>query len=173
MNIEIELDIKKALIEEIKQNLESKIRTDIKILKSQEEKLNNYKQTFISQMEKIKSTLNKKAENERTMLILRNELDSDLITNKNLIDKLGDKNLTKEKCFNFVEIKNPEEKFIQILSMEATIEDMYLIVKRAFEKGVINFNETMKFIRTLSKEAVKIKFIRDNIRKKYDKDFLK
>jgi hypothetical protein len=31
----------------------------------------------------------------------------------------------------------------------------------------------MKFIRTLSKEAVKIKFIRDNIRKKYDKDFLK
>lgn len=133
--------------------------------------MNNYKQTFISQIEKIKSTLNKKGENDRTMILLKNELDSDLVTNKNLIEKLCDKNLTKENCFNFVEIKNPEGNFVQILAMEASIEDMFLIVKRGFEKGVINFNETMKFIRTLSKEAVKIKFLRDKIRKKYDKEF--
>lgn len=115
--------------------------------------------------------MNKRGENEKTLIILKNELESDITTNRNLIDKLCDKNLTKENCFNFVEIKNPEENFIQILAMEASIEDMYLIVKRGFEKGVINFNETMKFIRTLSKEAVKIKFLRDKIRKKYDKDF--
>jgi len=165
------LDIKKALIEEIKLSCEPKIKTEMKILKSQEEKLNNYKQTFYSQMEKIKSNLSKKNENENTMTILINELEVDLSSKKNFIDKLGDQNLTNENCFNFVDVKNPEGNFIQILSMEATIEDMYIIVKRGFEKGAINFNDTMRFIRSLSKEAVKIKFIRDKIRKKYDKDF--
>lgn len=133
--------------------------------------MNNYKNTFNTEMEKIKTYLNKNDETKNTMSILKNELDTDLESKRNLIEKLGDKNLNKENCFNFVDVRNPEDNFIQLISMEATIEDMYIIVKRGFEKGAINFNDTMKFIRSLSKEAIKIKFTKDKILKKYDKSF--
>lgn len=133
--------------------------------------MNNYKNTFNTEMEKIKTYLNKNDETKNTMSILKNELDADLESKRNLIEKLGDKNLNKENCFNFVDVRNPEDNFIQLISMEATIEDMYIIVKRGFEKGAINFNDTMKFIRSLSKEAIKIKFTKDKILKKYDKSF--
>ena len=165
------MDIKKALIQEIKISCESKLKEELKRLRSQEEKLNKYKQVFIAQIEKIKINLSKKTENEKTMSIINQELENDLSSKINLIEKLGEKNLNKENCFDFVDVKNPEENFIQILSMEATVEDMYIIVKRGFEKGAINFNDTIRFIRSLSKEAIKIKIIRDKIRKKYDKDF--
>lgn len=165
------MDIKKALIEEIKISCESKLKEDLKRLRSQEEKLNKYKQVFVSQNEKLKNNLNKKTNNENTIEIISQELENDLFSQRNLLEKLGNKNLNKENCFDFVDVKNPEENFIQILSMEATVEDMYIIVKRGFEKGAINFNDTIRFIRSLSKEAIKIKIIRDKIRKKYDKDF--
>lgn len=165
------MDIKKALIEEIKMSCESKLKDEVKRLKSQEDKLNHYKQNFLNQIEKIKSNLSKNEENKNTMTLLKDELDSNLLSKRNFIENLGGRNLNKENCFNFVEVKNPEDNFIQLLSMEATIEDMYIIIKRGFEKGAINFNETMRFIRSLSKEAVKIKFMRDKISKKYDKNF--
>ena len=150
---------------------ESKIKEDIKRIRSQEEKLNNYKQNFSSQIEKLIINLSKKSENDNTISILKNELDSELLSKKNFINKLGEEHLNKENCFNFVDLKNPEGNFIQILAMEATIEDMHIVIKRGFEKEAITFNDTMRFIRSLSKEAVKIKFTRDKIRKKYDKDF--
>ena len=165
------MEIKKNLIEEIRNSIEGKIKDDYKRMKSQEEKFNKYKQVFISQGEKLKMHITKKFENEKTIQILFEELQSDLISKRNLLDNLGDKNLTKENCFEFVNVKNPENKFIEILSMEACIEDMHLITKRAFEKGVIDFNETLRFIRSLSKEAVKVKFLRDGIRRKYEKNF--
>ena len=133
--------------------------------------MNKYKNALNTEMEKIKMDFNKNDETKNTMSILENEIKNDLESNRNFIENLGGKILDKENCFNFVNVKNPEDNFIQIISMEASVEDMYIIVKRAFEKGVINFNETMKFIRSLSKEAVKIKFIRDKILKKYDKSF--
>lgn len=115
--------------------------------------------------------LDKKSENENTLSILKNEIENDIQSIQNFLINLTDQNLNKDNCFNFVNIKDKEGNLMKILSMEATIEDMYLIIKRAFEKGAINFNDTIRFIRNLSREAVKIKFVRDKILKKHDKNY--
>jgi len=52
--------------------------------------------------------------------------------------------------------------------MEASIEDMFIIIKKGFAKGNITFNETVKFIRNISREAIKIKFLRNKIQKEYE-----
>ncbi len=166
---EIELEIKKILIKEIKYSCEIKIKNEISILKSQEIKLKNYKIAFLSQIEIMKKFLSKKNEYKNTLLNSINELNKEIKSNNNFINEFKDIYLNKINCYDFVNIKNPEEKFIQIISIEATIEDMYIILKIGFERGVINFKDTMKFIRALSNEAFKIKFNRDIIKNNYHK----
>ena len=138
-------------------------------LKSQEDKLSNYKQVFLAQNEKLRNFLSKKDEHLNSMSVLNHEINQDIISKKILIEKFSEQFLNKNNCFEFVTVKNPNDQLLQLLSMEATIEDVFTIIKRGFEKGNISFNETVKFIRSLSREAIKIKFIRDKIMKQYEK----
>ncbi len=164
-----EAEIKRILIEEIRNNCEMKLKEDLKRLKSQEDKLSNYKQVFLLQNEKLKNFVSKKDEHLNSMNVLKHEIEQDIISKKILIEKFSEQFLNNINCFDFVIVKNPNNKFIELLTMEATIEDMFIIIKRGFEKGNISFNETVKFIRNLSREAIKIKFIRDKIMKEYEK----
>lgn len=138
-------------------------------MKSQEDKLQNYKQVFLMQNEKLKNFLSKKDEHMNTINVLNHELEQDKISKKILIEKFSNQFMNQNNCFEFVNIKNPNNNFLQLLAMEASIEDMFIIIKRGFEKGNISFNETVKFIRNLSREAIKIKFLRDKIEKQYEK----
>ena len=54
--------MKRILIEDIKNNSDIKFKEDLRRLKSQEDKLLNYKQVFLFQNEKFKNFLNKKEE---------------------------------------------------------------------------------------------------------------
>lgn len=146
-----------------------KLKEDLRRLKSQEDKLSNYKQVFLTQNEKLKYFLSKKDEHLNTMNVLNHEINQDIISKKILIEKFSEQFLNQNNSFDFVTIKNPNNNFLQLLSMEATIEDMFIIIKRGFEKGNISFNETVKFIRGLSREAIKIKFIREKIMKECQK----
>lgn len=146
-----------------------KLKEEIRRLKSQEDKLLNYKQVFLAQNEKLKNFLSKKDEHLNSMNVLQHEIDQDVISKKILIQKFSDQFMNQNNCFDFVCIKNPNNNFLQLLTMEATIEDMFIIIKRGFEKGNISFNETVKFIRNLSREAIKIKFIRDKTMNQYEK----
>lgn len=146
-----------------------KLKEDLRRLKSQEDKLANYKQVFIAQNEKLRNFLSKKDEHLNSMNVLNHEVNQDIISKKILIEKFSEQFLDQSNCFEFVTVKNPNNNFLQLLSMEATIEDMFIIIKRGFEKGNISFNETVKFIRNLSREAIKIKYIREKIMKQNEK----
>ena len=160
--------MKRILIEDIKNNSDIKFKEDLRRLKSQEDKLLNYKQVFLVQNEKFKNFLNKKDEYFNCINFLNHEIKQEIVSKKISIEKFSDQHLNQSNCFEFVNIKNPED-FLQILSMEATIEDMFILIRRGFEKNNISFDQTVKIIRNLSREAIKIKFIRDKIKKKYDK----
>lgn len=160
--------MKRILIEDIKNNSDIKFKEDLRRLKSQEDKLLNYKQVFLVQNEKFKNFLNKKDEYFNSINVLNHEIKQEIVSKKISIEKFSDQHLNQSNCFEFVNIKNPED-FLQILSMEATIEDMFILIRRGFEKNNISFDQTVKIIRNLSREAIKIKFIRDKIKKKYDK----
>jgi len=146
-----------------------KLKEDLRRLKSQEDKLSNYKQVFLAQNEKLKNFISKKDEHLNTMNVLNYEINQDVISKKILIEKFSYQFMDQNNCFEFVCVKNPNNNFLQLLSMEATVEDLFIIIKRGFEKGNISFNETVKFIRNLSREAIKIKYIRDKIKNQYEK----
>ena len=130
----------------------------------------NYKQVFLTQNEKLKNFLSKKDEHMNTINVMNHETEQDIISKKILIEKFSNQFMEQNNCFEFITIKNPNNNFLQILSMEATIEDVFIIIKRAFEKGNISFNDTVKFIRNLSREAIKIKYIRDKMTKQFEKN---
>ena len=153
------------LIEEIKNSCESKLRDDLKRLRSQEEKLSNYKQVFVTQIEKLRNFMNKKDEHFNSINVLIHEMEQDKISKRILLEKFEGQSLNQSNCMQFVNIKNPNNNLLETLAMEASIEDMFIIIKRAFEKGNISFNETVKFTRNLSREAIKIKYIREKIKK--------
>ncbi len=121
------------------------------------------------QNEKLKNFLSRKDEHANTLNVLNHELQQDIISKKICIEKFSNKFMDNTNCFDFVNIKNPNNNFLQLLSMEASIEDIFIIIKRGFEKGGISFNETIKFIRNLSREAIKIKFLRGKIEKQNEK----
>jgi len=164
-----ESEMKRSLIEEIRNNCEVKLKEDIRRLKSQEDKLLNYKQVFSLQNEKLRNILCKKEENVNSFNVLNYEIEQDIISKKIILEKFSNQHIDINNCFEFIILKNPNNNFLQLLSMEAAIEDMFNIIKRGFEKGNISFNETVKFIRNLSREAIKIKFIRDKITKQFEK----
>lgn len=145
-----------------------KLKEDLRRLKSQEEKLLNYKQVFLTQNEKLKVFLSKKDECLNTLNNTNYEMQQDKVSKKILLEKFTDQSINNANCFEFVNVKNPNN-FLQMLAMEATIEDVFIFVKRAYEKGNMSFNDTVKFIRNLSREAIKIKFIRDKIKKQIEK----
>ena len=50
-----------------------------------------------------------------------------------------------------------------MLCSQATIEDSMIYIRKSFQKGAINFDETVKNIRLYSRELYKLRFIKDKI----------
>jgi hypothetical protein len=61
----------------------------------------------------------------------------------------------------FIIVQNGD--ILNIICAEAVIEDLIGISKKAFEKGAINFNECVRFIRSITREAMKAKYFRQKI----------
>ncbi len=58
---------------------------------------------------------------------------------------------------------------MKILCKEASIEDTFPIIKRSFEKGAINFNDSIKEIRKLSRDLFNLKFHKEKNLKNFEK----
>jgi len=83
---------------------------------------------------------------------------------KNLRDDLSDqKKIDSENSFDFVKKDENFDPLVKYLCYEATIEDTFPIIKRGFTKGAINFNDSIKEIRRLSRDLFKLKVFKDKI----------
>ena len=72
----------------------------------------------------------------------------------------GKKNvLSEENCINFIEVPSPE--LIKIIASETAMEEMILIVRKAFEKKKISFDDTIMFIRNSSRDIFALKFLKE------------
>lgn len=159
--------MKRILIEELKNNLDWKLKEEMRRLKAQEEKLINYKQVFSLLKEQRRNFISKKEEYLSIINRLNNEINKDKICKKNLIDTFSNENIDSSNCYQFVSIRNPDN-FLKLLAMEATTEDMFFIIKRAYAKGILPYKFTIAFIRNLSREAFKLKYLRNKVEKSID-----
>ena len=154
-------EIRKILIAEIRINTESKIKEEIKRNKQQEDKLKNYKNEFNSQIEKYGKFFTRKEEMIKTIQEFSKISEYEMINIQNYLSKMQDRMMNSSNYEKFVMISN--QNLVKIISVEATLEDFIAIVKKAFEKNILTFNETTKIIRNLTRECLKIKFYKDKL----------
>jgi len=155
--------LKKILIDELKFNIEPKIREESKKLKQHEEKLNNYKNEFKHNNDKIINFLEKREE-------LVDKINKSIVNLDDDIRKSQEYNETnkKNKSFDFnsttndfLHISNPS--LLNVIACEASIEDFISALKRSINREPENINGLIKNIRVLTRELYKVKYVKDKL----------
>lgn len=158
-----EAEIKMILIDEIKASLESKIKEEMKRNKQTEDKLKNYKNEFGAQIEKYKKHLDRKEEIVNAFDSFMTNSEKEIQETQIYLAKMRDRMVDATNFESHMIISNTV--LLRLLAIEATMEDFFSIIRKALEKGVLNFSETSKIMRTLTREAFKIKAYREKIMK--------
>ena len=61
----------------------------------------------------------------------------------------------------------PETAPLKIIANETSMEEMILIVRKAFEKKKISFDDTIMFMRNTTRDIFAMKFLKDKTLNKY------
>jgi len=91
------------------------------------------------------------------------DIELEINTHKTFILDSKDETINSENYKKFIKISN--QKILRVVALEATVEDYFIITKKAYEKGVLSFNESVTINRNLSKEIFKLKYYRDKLLK--------
>ena len=158
-----ELAIKSILIEDIKKLIYKPLSDEVKRLKREAEILKNYKNVFVNLIKKYNDYLLRRKDIMPNLDSLISHLDSEYSTLKMQNDCNINNKITQENCFSFVTLNN--QNLINFISIEATIEDCLNIIKKSFERKIINFSECVKYIRTFSREMMKIKTVKEKMKR--------
>jgi hypothetical protein len=156
-----EATMKSILIEEIKKLIYKPVCEEIRKLSIEREKLTNYKSVFLNLVKRYNDYLMRRDEIIPYMHSLIKHLDSEYISIRTNYINAKNNSISKENCFSLVKINN--QNLIQSIAMEATIEDCLNLLKKAFERNIINFTESIKYMRIFSREMMKIKTIREKL----------
>ena len=154
-------DLKKNLIEKLSEN---KLFNKIKEEKNKQENfnkiLNNIKFKLNFEMNQMNEILNKKNSLMNEIFLIQNELkninNNDINVNEIYI-KINLMNFNPlQKGDNLIYINNinTTHRFIK----EFTADEMLKIIKRAFEKKIIDFKESLNLTRKISREIMFFKF---------------
>lgn len=94
---------------------------------------------------------------------LLKELNNEIANIKDNIIVNSRLHLSFDNYRNFIEISDKEEHILKFISMESTLDDVIYILRKAFEKDSLTFDETMKYIRKISKEIFLINFLKKKL----------
>lgn len=161
LNVNFKNEIKKKLVEELKKSLEQKIKLEVGVIKNTDETLNKYKKDLLSLKEKYMVFFNSKTSIENDIVKKIDSINREVgEINLNIIAS-KENVMTQDNYQTFIQAQNLN--LIRICSIEATIEDILLVLKKGFEKGVLKFDESVRIYRDMSKELIKVKFYREKI----------
>ena len=166
-SVHYESEIKKKLVEELKKQLEPKLKEEVICLKKQEDILLNYKKEFSS----MGDSLSNLSGNKNKAINLLNDyiisINDDVNNLKDYIQKLNESNLNNDNYESFIEYTNKD--LIKVCCIEATLEDLVSVLKKAFDKGVFSYEESLKLIRETTKEIIKVRCYKENLVKLYSR----
>jgi hypothetical protein len=152
-------ELQKALINEVSGKLAPKIMEEKQRLNAQNERLNEYKNQIIEENRRMEDFLNNQM-NIRTTC--EDDISNINATIKNIQDyNMQNKNITvnSDNCLTFLDVPNPDS--MKIIANEVSMEEMILIVKRAYERKKIGFEEAIAFMRNTTRELFAIKFLKE------------
>ncbi len=156
--------MKRVLIEEIMSATEGKIKEEVKRIKQQEEKLTNFKNDFSNHIEKYQKVLSNSSKIQSEFQNMLKTCEAEINSIKNYLAENSSKEMNSKNVDNFILIAN--QKLLRLVSIEASIEDLMAVLRKAYEKQVMSFEESLKLIRSITREAMKIKFYREELTKK-------
>lgn len=70
------------------------------------------------------------------------------------------KNIDLFNLDDYLKISSNEKRILELISLESSLEDIYLYVKKLIDKNMINFDNAVIYIRYLTNEIGKVKFLR-------------
>ena len=141
--------VKNILVEEVFDKISSKLISEYKKLNQQNKTLNNYKNQFRNENEKMEKYFVKKKEIEnkcvKDLYHLNLEIKKYIEYNK----KKETNKITEENCLDFIKVESPE--MIKSIANEINNEELIIMIKKGFEKKVINFKDAILATREASR----------------------
>ena len=158
--------IKNILIEEVFDKISSKLISEYKKLNQQNKTLNNYKNQFRNENEKMEKYFAKKKDIEnkcnKDLYHLNTEIKKYSEYNKKKIEKITEKN-----CLDYIKVESPE--VIKSISNEINYEELIIIIRKGFERKAISFEQAIMSIRNTSRELFISKLITEKRLKRIGK----
>lgn len=163
-NIEgINAAIKKELIQEILNRVFNPIKQEMSNLQKESNTCQYFKHESNQQNKKISEFISNKDSLLNSLRYLIGNLTKEYDYLKCCIDKLNEQILSQENCLNYIKVSENivEHKILNLTAFEATLEDIINVIKKSYERQITDFPNTMKFIRLISREIIKIRFLKD------------
>lgn len=155
-SVDYTLEIKKKLIEEIKKSVEVKLQEKAKIISLDMEKLNLFKKDMLNFKEKYNQFLLFKNKSVEKYINKNKMIDQEIYDLKSKVNELKQISMNEDNFQNFITKKYPN--LLRAVSLEATVEDLLLVIENAYNKGSLEFNESLNLYRSAAKEIVKLKY---------------
>ena len=141
--------VKNILIEEVFDKISSKLISEYKKLNQQNKTLNNYKNQFRNENEKMEKYFAKKKEIENKCAKDLYHLNTEIKKYYEYCKKKEIKKVTEENCLDFIKVESPE--VIKAIAQEIDNEELIIMIKKGFEKKVINFKDAILATREASR----------------------
>ena len=141
--------VKNILVEEVFDKISSKLISEYKKLNQQNKTLNNYKNQFRNENEKMEKYFVKKKEIENKCVKDLYHLNLEIKKYNEYNKKKETNKITEENCLDFIKVESPE--MIKSIANEINNEELIIMIKKGFEKKVINFKDAILATREASR----------------------
>ena len=152
-------ELKNIVLNELSGKLIGKVIEERKRLNMQNQKLNEYKNQMVQENRRIEEFLSDQA----TIRSICEDDMSNICTSIKNIEDYNKQNqnitITSDNCLTFLDIPNPD--CLKIIANEVSMEEMIILVKRAYERKKIGFEEAISFMRNTTRELFAVKFLKN------------
>jgi hypothetical protein len=149
-------NVKDILIKEMLLSLSNRLKSEMYFLKGQKTRLNNYKQYFSNRLDKLNNVINNRDETLKSMNIWMTNMQDQIYKLKQYNRSRVFTPFKLEKLCDCVYIS--DKRLIRGIAHIAYVEDLMFVFKKAFEVGIISFDNAIRNIRFYSQYLFKLKF---------------
>lgn len=159
--------IKNILVEAVFDKISSKLIAEYKKLNQQYKTLNNYKNQYRNNNEKMEKYISKKQEitSECTKNLFH--LNNDIKKYNEYIKKKKNDKITDQNCLEYIKVESPQ--VLRAIANEINYEELIIMIKKGFEKKKITFEEAILSTRNAARDLFVSKIIREKGLKKIGK----
>ena len=141
---------KNILIEAVYDKISTKLISEYKKLNQQNKNLNNYKNQFKIENEKMEKYIEKKQEITNKCTKDLYNLNNEIRKCNEYIKKKKDDKITDKNCLEFIKIDNPKE--LRAIASRISYEELLIMIKKGFEKNKIDFKEAVSSTRNAARD---------------------